>query len=375
MKDQRDREFHFSPGDPVSAEEFRAPREFPDPGEEFPPCPPPDLSRDEYLGRPEISRAEENGGRHRRLKRLMLLPIASTVAVVSVVFSAFQYDPLGNDFLNAPVSSPPPAMETPVPSSPQGGFPVSSPPPATETPAPSSPQGGFSDAADDAFPLLGNLEPNGPVEGYGVLNEEYILLESSSGQLFLLAGSAWGHYDTDGNWQAAEISQLPGIAYDPATNTLTLDHYSGPLLNVNLMGNGFTIRLIGDNYLDCLLVWGFYYGGSVTITGSGSLTVNRDMQYPVGIDLRAEFSQSCLMVDSGVRVEAYGTEMAVLVRATAMEKAIYYLNPLTLSGGVRMGGDYVEVTDGQYPSEFGDFRDYTVVSDESGTPSLHVVFQ
>ena len=368
MKDQRDREFHVPSGDPVPAEEFHAPREFPDPGEEFPPCLPPNPSHDEYLGRPDVSPAEENGGRHRRLKRLMLLPIVSAVAVTSLVFAAFQYDPLGSDFLNASVSSPSPSsFPSSFPSAEPSAAGSASPAPSVEDP--------FPDTADDAFPVLGNLAPNGPAEGYGVLNEEYILLESSSEQLFLVAGSAWGYFDADGNWQPAEVSQVPGVTYDPATNTLTLDHYSGPVLNVNLMGNGFTIRLIGDNYLDRLLVWGFYYGGSVTITGSGSLTVNRDLEFPVGIDLRAEFSQSCLMLDSGVRVEAYGTEMAVVVQATAMEKAIYYLNPLTLSGGIRRGGDFAEVADGRYASEYGDFRDYTVVSDESGAPSLHVVFQ
>lgn len=366
VKDQRDREFHFPSGGSASGEEFRAPREFPDPGREFPPCSPPDPSRDEYLNSPDVSRAEGDGGRHRRLKRLMLLPIASTVAVVSLVFAAVQYDPLGSDSLNASVSSPSPSISA-SPSAEPSAAGSASPAPPVEDP--------FTDTADDAFPVLGNLEPNGPVEGFGVLNEEYILLESSSEQLFLVAGSAWGSFDAEGNRQPAAVSQVPGVTYDPVTNTLTLDHYSGPVLNVNLMGNGFTIRLIGDNYLDRLLVWGFYYGGSVTITGSGSLTVNRDLEFPVGIDLWAEYSQSCLMLDSGVRVEAYGTEMAVVVRATAMEKAIYYLNPLTLSGGIRRGGDFAEVADGIYASEFGDFRDYTIVSDESGTPSLHVVFQ
>ena len=68
-------------------------------------------------------------------------------------------------------------------------------------------------------------------------------------------------------WQPCEfLTDDPGIRYDSSTNTLTLHNFTGPLLDINLMGNGFTIKLEGENHLEMLRAWGFGYGGSVTFT-------------------------------------------------------------------------------------------------------------
>lgn len=343
-------EFHFLADHDTVPEEFPVPQEFLHASNEFS-VPEGDFPYDEYHENSGSGRSD-NRHEHEKRKRIqMLMPIASAVAVVSLVFSSFQYDPLGNDFLNSGLSGTDTAIMKPADS---------------ESGRPSSVAPAWTDVADDAFPVLTNLQPNGAVAGYGVLNEEYIRMQTDSEDLFVVSGSAWGYADASGNWHPVPISDIEGVRYDAVTNTLTLDHYSGSVLNVNLMGNGFTIDLVGDNYLDQLLVWGFYYGGSVKITGNGSLTVNRDMRFPTGIDLMAEYSESCLMLDSHVRVEAYGTEMAIVVRATSMEKAVYYLKPLTLSGGVRMK---------DHDTAEYDFHDYTIVTDENGTPSKHVVFQ
>lgn len=72
------------------------------------------------------------------------------------------------------------------------------------------------------------------------------------------------------------MTTMPDAWYDISTNTLTLDNFTGEVLEVNLMGNGFTINLIGENHLDELIMWGAGYGGSVTFTGTGSLTLNED---------------------------------------------------------------------------------------------------
>ena len=42
----------------------------------------------------------QRAGLHGLLKRMMLFPVASAIATVSIVFSSLGYDPLGDDFLN-----------------------------------------------------------------------------------------------------------------------------------------------------------------------------------------------------------------------------------------------------------------------------------
>ncbi len=170
-------------------------------------------------------------------------------------------------------------------------------------------------------------------------------------------------------WQPCEfLTDDPGIRYDSSTNTLTLHNFTGPLLDINLMGNGFTIKLEGENHLEMLRVWGFGYGGSVTLTGNGSLTINADRTNPIGIVLQAEISQSCLMIDKEVTLDVYGTEMAICVIDTTLEKAIYYKNELTLTGGICSIGDF-------YPSYYDAYdysHDYSVVDTETGIPATHV---
>lgn len=336
-------EFRIPPEESAPASEFRTPHEL-TVRQEFPAPEPENRISDEYNRSSETVKNDgENDGRERK-RRKMLLPLVSVLAAASVIFASYDADFLGRDFLNSVIG-----VIYPTPSA-------------------------SAEAADASFPALSNLAPNGVIDGYGVLNEEFIRIQTDSDDLFIVAGSAWHYTDENGVQQQIPLSTVPGVSYDPDSNTLTLDNYSGQVLNVNIMGNGFTIRLIGENRLEHLLVWGFHYGGSVKITGEGSLTVNSDMNYSTGIFLTAELSQSCLMVDSGVRLESYGTDAAIMVHATSMSKAIYYLEPLTLSGGIRISGDYVLMSDNRYSSAYGNYRDYTIASDETGTPSKHVIF-
>ncbi len=219
-----------------------------------------------------------------------------------------------------------------------------------------------ADPADDAFPTLSNLTPNGYIHtgDIGVLNEDYVLLESEGGSAIVHAGKAYGEN---------RETTVDGARYDSATNTLTLTNFTGALLNVNLMGNGFTLRLEGENHLDGILMWGFYYGGSLTITGTGSLTVNENQAREVGIQFLSECSQTCLMIDSGVMLEVYGTESAISVLDTTMEKGIYFLKPLKIEGGVRSSKP------AEQESPDGEKLYECFVADEEGNPSKHVVFR
>lgn len=246
------------------------------------------------------------------------------------------------------------------------------------------------DVADKAFPKLSNLNPSGYAEGYGQIDEQYVAYYDDMGYptwLYCIDGK-WnttygyqidakgllledGTYTKDYEFYADRnalsydevaaklngraggyciddqgiliyydatpyaivekhnpIGPIPGASYDLATNTLTLENFTGRQINVNMMGNGFKIKLVGDNYLEQILVWGFGYGGSVTFTGDGSLTL-----YNSGgkaLVLEAEDSESCIMIDKGVSLDIYGDYGAVWVSRTTAAKGLYYLEPLVM---------------------------------------------
>ena len=210
--------------------------------------------------------------------------------------------------------------------------------------------------ADNAFPVLENLEPNGAVPGYGIINEEYVQLQyfrnfesiepydvTYVGEgsvdvgrgVYLWAGSAYSLTDPNGNATHSRYNDTyrsKGAYYDKASNTLYLNNFSGAGLNINLMGNGFKIDVTGDCHLDRILAWGFMYGGSITVTGSGRLTVNEALDWDCGIQYLCESSASCLMIDSGVTLDVYGTVAAIELDESTAEKGIYYLAPLKLGG-------------------------------------------
>ena len=70
---------------------------------------------------------------------------------------------------------------------------------------------------------------------------------------------------------------IDGLSYDENSNTLTLNNYDQPdsVITVNEMGEDFNIQVNGTNSILQLSVWGFGYGGSRYLKGSGSLTVNK----------------------------------------------------------------------------------------------------
>ena len=169
---------------------------------------------------------------------------------------------------------------------------------------------------------------------------------------------------------------------------MTITDLDAEELNVNLMGNGFTVRLVGDNHLDRIIMWGAGYAGSVTFTGEGSLTVNNPDG--IGIKVEGEWSESGILVDGGVTLDVTGSP-AILIGATSLEKAIFYVEPLHLTGGVRSAGEFFQYTGPVY-DELGNvidavpftlaeiseelgtqYYDHSIV-DGDGAPSGHVRF-
>ena len=178
---------------------------------------------------------------------------------------------------------------------------------------------GLPVGGDAAFPELPNPEPNTPLPGYGILNEDYV-------QLFDRDTNTWEYLYLNAAWGDERVT-AEGIRYDRSTNTLTLNNYHGAGISTNLLGNGLTVELIGENELtQDFMVWGFYSGGSIRFTGTGSLTINSSRTQDVGLQLICEFSTSCLMIDPGVTLDIYGNGFAVEVIYTNAEKGFWLIS-------------------------------------------------
>ncbi|MBQ3792351.1 MAG: hypothetical protein II797_04520, partial [Clostridia bacterium] len=119
------------------------------------------------------------------------------------------------------------------------------------------------------------------------------------------------------------------------------------------MGNGFTIVLNGSSSIGQLIVWGAGYGGSVKLTGSGSLSLNSNSSADIGLYLKAEWSQTVLMIDNTVTLESYGRFAAVLVESSSVKQGISYLHPLRLHWTKRISGDFMGARYYQYRNSEG----------------------
>ncbi|MBP5303371.1 MAG: hypothetical protein J6Z00_00535 [Clostridia bacterium] len=96
-----------------------------------------------------------------------------------------------------------------------------------------------------------------------------------------------------------ELSVFEGITYSKETNTLTLNNALYPTCFIEAwqMGRDFTIQVIGENALSAITVWGDGYNGSLTINGTGSLSINETQQTgtaPIYVD--GDYSESSLII-------------------------------------------------------------------------------
>ena len=205
------------------------------------------------------------------------------------------------------------------------------------------------------FPELTNLDPDFegnyasskfvdvPYDG----SEEFIRIYflGDSDYTFIHAGRYWQDYE------GVVEETRSGISYDAERNVLTLQNFEAEILGVNLMGNGFTIELIGNSYVNQVTVWGYHYGGSVRFTGSGSLVINDHYASATGgLVLDAEDSESCMMVEDGVILEIYGGNQeqyvpAIQVKDSTMDRVIYYSPEMELYAKATMAGSAGEGTE------------------------------
>ena len=211
-----------------------------------------------------------------------------------------------------------------------------------------------------------------------------VIKEDRFEPLYLVKGATWEYRDP--NTPLTDGPEDGSISYDSTTNTLTINNFSGSVIEANMMGNAFKIRVLGENHVGYILIYGAGHSGSVTFTGDGKLTVGEEEyadleRYSRGIMLigesgvTGEFGSACLMVDREVTLDVYGYP-AIQIETTAMKDSIYYLKPIKLTGGEPQSHSPYE----DHPDEPGmsDHEEmiyyYATIVDEDGNDSEHVIF-
>ena len=123
-----------------------------------------------------------------------------------------------------------------------------------------------------------------------------------------------GEYKTIYSASSKDISTVEGISYDRASNTLTIENYNNTKNRIatNMMGDDFKITIKGENHIGELVSYGDGWGGSITLTGNGTLYINENKSYETGIYMNAETTKSVLTVGSECSVYVYSGQNALV---------------------------------------------------------------
>lgn len=123
-----------------------------------------------------------------------------------------------------------------------------------------------------------------------------------------------GEYKTIYSVSSKDISTVEGISYDRASNTLTIENYNNTKNRIatNMMGDDFKINIKGENHIGELVSYGDGWGGSITLTGNGTLYINEDKSYETAIYMNAENTKSVLTVGSECSVYVYSGLNAIV---------------------------------------------------------------
>ena len=107
--------------------------------------------------------------------------------------------------------------------------------------------------------------------------------------------------------KSVTISTVKNISYDKKTNTLTLNGYQEAENKIvaNEMGDDFKVKVVGNNQIQGIAVWGYSYGGSLTLEGNGSLEINKNRVQGEPISLMAEAANAQFKVKQGVTLKVY----------------------------------------------------------------------
>lgn len=123
-----------------------------------------------------------------------------------------------------------------------------------------------------------------------------------------------GEYKTIYSASSKDISTVEGISYDRASNTLTIENYNNTKnrIAMNMMGDDFKIDIKGENHIGELVSYGDGWGGSITLTGNGTLYINENKSYETAIYMNAENTKSVLTVGPECNVYVYSGRNAIV---------------------------------------------------------------
>lgn len=130
--------------------------------------------------------------------------------------------------------------------------------------------------------FIGVKAANGPYEGkdsYAYINiGQEVIGQTEWGDKYCdhyvyLSDNMKAEKDASKDYGEYEMIENKNIKYNKKTNTLTLNNYTGEEITVNMMGDDFKVELVGENTLEKLYVFSDFYGGSLTLTGNGTLNI------------------------------------------------------------------------------------------------------
>ena len=147
---------------------------------------------------------------------------------------------------------------------------------------------------------------------------------------YLSVGRLWTEAEETRGYQYlyatgdTKTTTVSGMSYDVKSNTLTLSGYNNKLnyIFANEMGEDFKIKLVGSNEVQGIMVYGFGYGGSLSIEGNGSLIVNANKIAKNAIALYGEESVSKLFFGKNATVKAYqqGSNATAFVNSSTVSE-------------------------------------------------------
>ena len=177
----------------------------------------------------------------------------------------------------------------------------------------------------------GPIQPEDP-EGFYYARVELVEL-NDKGEPVMVNNGEWEEQKTLPLYAGGKVTAQDGAAYDLKTNTLTLTDFNkgNYALRVNLMGDDFTLCVKGDCRLSYIRVDGGgvmqpKWGGSLRITGDGTLTVNANKVSDSGVIFYPqEEDKTQFTVDAGVGLSVYGKKTAI--------EAYGYTGEFTMTSG------------------------------------------
>ena len=105
------------------------------------------------------------------------------------------------------------------------------------------------------------------------------------------------------------------------------------------MGDNFKVKVNGTCNIGQLSVWGYGYGGSLRITGKGTLNINKNKLFEYAVFMNAEESASKLVIDKTVNLNAYSTKggapAVALYRTTVSKNGIQIKGKVTVKNRIK----------------------------------------